>query len=892
MKRNRTVWAVVAIMAIAAGLYFTGCEQPTSEPDETPPVVIVDKPAEGVMTKGTADKVFTWKAEGAGAVIEKFLDAGALQGYLAGSRQVTGNAGATLVIKEIDGRAVTRIAGNAFKPAAAGGNDDITTVVAVVKLPETIESLGAKLFEGVSKPVQVDIPNTAPVIAKIVEEKVAAAKAALGAEATEVEIAAAVEAAVAAAKVEVTAVLEVAAGAEAGIGITVSADPSVPPDPAVPVLPPEVIVTKPETVPEPGTDEPGTDEPGTSSTPEPSEPTPPAPTVSYYRVRYDGNGATGGTAPVDGNAPYLSGASVTALANTFVKSGWGFIGWNTVATGGAETRYEEGDTFAISGHTTLYAEWLPTVTINTISGITGPNATATPVSTITESVQYTGTVTWTAWNPGTGAFDAIDEDFSLFAAGKLYKATITLSVADGYTFIGVPENFFTVAGATATNPANTGEITAVFAGIRADSPIAENLAIAIAAAKRYNTAKTPAGQATIYLSEAFYTSATTNVIVVDPDSVDNDTPYTIKGLGGKGSTTAPVLNVGILLANDNVTLDGVKIFVNNIDKAAPAGGDYKAAVSITRANTGGILTGAAQASNDVTVQNCDITFSVSASNMTAGIFVSGDHGAPYTPSADIAIINNNVTATNSTNYANQAIVFRRTGGSFTLTDNVLVSSNATGGDTVDAPASALLLSIQQDEFTLPEISGNTLKGGEFDFYINLFSKGEVGKGALFVDKFGTLESKWASKKANDTNSPYKQLLNKLVKDAKGPAGDGNGFGRFLEYIGTPAGHGGSGEFALEYYEIAGGRITAVNFWSGGLAEGGALYNADGPTSETLNVPVQGGGSTLNNKGVRGRLTIDTDGNTTLLGDFHWTRTNANGPNVNLPEEEPEEPEEE
>jgi uncharacterized membrane protein YgcG len=76
----------------------------------------------------------------------------------------------------------------------------------------------------------------------------------------------------------------------------------------------------------------------------------------------------------------------------------------------------------------------------------------TPVTSITATDQYTGSVTWSPELDSNGHFKP----------GIAYTATITLTTKTGYTFTGVPANFFTVAGATATNTANTGTVTAAF----------------------------------------------------------------------------------------------------------------------------------------------------------------------------------------------------------------------------------------------------------------------------------------------------------------------------------------------------------------------------------------------------------------------------------------------
>ena len=91
-----------------------------------------------------------------------------------------------------------------------------------------------------------------------------------------------------------------------------------------------------------------------------------------------------------------------------------------------------------------------TVSDAAVIGVTPPAAGAAPVTEI-DNEQYSGAVTWAPEISG-GAF----------AANTAYTATITLKEKPGYTFQGVAADFFTVAGASATNIVNTGVVTAVF----------------------------------------------------------------------------------------------------------------------------------------------------------------------------------------------------------------------------------------------------------------------------------------------------------------------------------------------------------------------------------------------------------------------------------------------
>lgn len=91
-----------------------------------------------------------------------------------------------------------------------------------------------------------------------------------------------------------------------------------------------------------------------------------------------------------------------------------------------------------------------TVTEPAIGGVTVPVVGETPVTTITEGKQFTGTVTWSP-------------EVSTFAASTVYTAAITLTPKAGYKLDGVAANFFTAAGATSvSNGANSGVVTAVF----------------------------------------------------------------------------------------------------------------------------------------------------------------------------------------------------------------------------------------------------------------------------------------------------------------------------------------------------------------------------------------------------------------------------------------------
>ncbi len=88
-----------------------------------------------------------------------------------------------------------------------------------------------------------------------------------------------------------------------------------------------------------------------------SNPTIGACAFRIFTVAYNGNGNTGGSAPVDENR-YEEGDEVTVLApGSLVRTGYLFNCWNTAANGGGDA-YGPGDTFNMPGAgVTLYAQW-------------------------------------------------------------------------------------------------------------------------------------------------------------------------------------------------------------------------------------------------------------------------------------------------------------------------------------------------------------------------------------------------------------------------------------------------------------------------------------------------------------------------------------------------------
>ena len=142
----------------------------------------------------------------------------------------------------------------------------------------------------------------------------------------------------------------------------------------------------------------------------------------------------------------------TATITLTPKSGWTMQGVMAFffKVAGATTVRNSADSGVIIAVFPKTGATTATINIAEIQGFTVPVIGGIPVTAITETAQYTGTVTWSP-------------NHSTFAAATQYTATITLTPKTGYTLQGVVANYFTVAGAApVSNNANSGVVTAVF----------------------------------------------------------------------------------------------------------------------------------------------------------------------------------------------------------------------------------------------------------------------------------------------------------------------------------------------------------------------------------------------------------------------------------------------
>jgi hypothetical protein len=391
----------------------------------------------------------------------------------------------------------------------------------------------------------------------------------------------------------------------------------------------------------------------------------------------------------------------------------------------------------------------------------------------------------------------------------------------------------------------------------------EDLNSAITNIKKWNN-----GKGVVQLSSDFYTSvnAGTTSLVIDAGAADNSEPYKIKGLG-KSSSQA--LSSGIILANDNVTLEDVKIILTDPTKAATTNGTpetrYTAAVSIGRRGDSAWLTGDDLASKNVTVQNCDIYYAKSTMKVdnttysfNAGIFLIGSlsHAAPQ----NIRIINSTVTSAGTSTTASQAVVIEHYDPSIVITGNTLSSSTG-GAATVNGPASALFLNINPNKIAdtaTPQISGNTLDGKNIDFYVNIYSTGDyIGVPALFASKFGTYYSTWVTDTTVNTDSFYRKLYNTLIGQAK-PTGYA---GLFFMVLGGDQGSYDGYCFVYEAWEKNNGAVTALDYWGATILQSGgaAQYNAGSDANTKYDTDAatgsEAGYQNRTKAGYRGRIAL-------------------------------------
>jgi uncharacterized repeat protein (TIGR02543 family) len=177
--------------------------------------------------------------------------------------------------------------------------------------------------------------------------------------------------------------------------------------------------------------------------------TPVLPTVTFN--------ANGGTGSMSNES---SSTSKSLTANTFTRSGYTFLGWNTAANGSG-TAYADGASYGFSANVTLFAQWSAdfyTVTFNANGGSgTMGNQSANSTSALNaNSFTYAGD-TFTGWNTqanGGGTAYSDGSGYGFVAALTLYAQWTPVSVVPNTYVVSFNANGGT--GAMAPESSDTG----------------------------------------------------------------------------------------------------------------------------------------------------------------------------------------------------------------------------------------------------------------------------------------------------------------------------------------------------------------------------------------------------------------------------------------------------
>ncbi|MBN1686723.1 MAG: leucine-rich repeat protein, partial [Spirochaetales bacterium] len=170
-----------------------------------------------------------------------------------------------------------------------------------------------------------------------------------------------------------------------------------------------------------------------------------------YTVSYNGNGASGGSVPVDGNA-YVQGTTVTVLGSgSLVNAGYNLAGWNTQANG-LGTSYAIGATFTMgASDRTLYAIWIPNYLTYSSSGttitLTGYTAAQSGSFVIPAGVTNLGPNAFKSWDGMTSVTIPVSVKYISYIAFQLCGGLTSINIPSSVTYLGA-EAFWGCYGLT------------------------------------------------------------------------------------------------------------------------------------------------------------------------------------------------------------------------------------------------------------------------------------------------------------------------------------------------------------------------------------------------------------------------------------------------------------
>jgi uncharacterized repeat protein (TIGR02543 family) len=258
-----------------------------------------------------------------------------------------------------------------------------------------------------------------------------------------------------------------------------------------------------------------------------------------YTVTYNGNGATGGTAPSDPNN-YEQGDTVTVLGNTgtLVKTHFTFAGWNTAADGTGTDR-APGSTFTMGTiNVTLFAKWTANPTYTVTYNGNGNTGGTVPVDSsgyeqnqVVTVLGNTGSLvrthfTFAGWNTaadGTGTTYTQGQIFLMGSANVILYAKWTANPTYTVTYDGNGSTGGSVP--TDSTSYETGNIVTVLGN-------AGNLVKTGSTFVGWNTASN--GSGTTYTQGQTFTMGSANVILYAKWTTNPTYTVTYNGNGSTG----------------------------------------------------------------------------------------------------------------------------------------------------------------------------------------------------------------------------------------------------------------------------------------------------------------------------------------------------------------------
>ncbi|WP_405131415.1 S-layer homology domain-containing protein [Paenibacillus sp. FSL H8-0317] len=156
---------------------------------------------------------------------------------------------------------------------------------------------------------------------------------------------------------------------------------------------------------------------------------------SQLHIAYNGNGETDGDVP-SAETAYVRGATVSVFGNigNLAKTGYTFMGWNTLADGTGDS-YSAGDAFAITASKTLFAIWASAgATMASSVGTVSTGGTSSEMITVPNGTTLSALKA--AITPVAGAtYEAYEADGTTLATTLATGNKIIVTAEDGITHV-------------------------------------------------------------------------------------------------------------------------------------------------------------------------------------------------------------------------------------------------------------------------------------------------------------------------------------------------------------------------------------------------------------------------------------------------------------------------